>query len=122
MSKKILKKRSIAKRRQVRSRAKVSGTKEQPRLAVFRSLRHVSVQLVDDSIKKTIASASDKDIADADKKGKKPVEVASMVGKIVGEKAVKAGVKKAVFDRRSYKYHGRVKALADGAREAGLEF
>ena len=91
-------------------------------MAVFRSLRHISAQLIDDNTKKTIVSASDKDIADADKKGKKPVEVAGMVGKLVGDKAVKTDIKKAVFDRRSYKYHGRVKALADGAREAGLDF
>lgn len=118
----ILKKRTLAKRRRNRVRAKVSGTKEQPRLVVFRSLRHINVQLINDDVQKTLFSASDKELADTDKKGKKPVEVAQAVGILIGKKAVEGGIKKAVFDRRSYKYHGRVKALAEGARQAGLEF
>ncbi len=122
MIKNILKKRATAKRRQNKVRAKVSGTKASPRLVVFRSLTHISAQLIDDQAGKTLFSASDKEVTEADKKGKKPVEIAQAVGMLVGKKAVDGGIKKAVFDRRSYKYHGRVKALADGAREAGLEF
>jgi large subunit ribosomal protein L18 len=122
MSKNVLKKRAAAFRRKLRTRAKINGTAECPRLVVFRSLRHISAQAINDKDSKTLFSASDKDINEADRKGKKPVEVAEMVGKLVGAKIKGAGINKVVFDRRSNKYHGRVKALADGAREAGLEF
>ena len=122
MSKKILKKRSLAKRRQVRTRAKISGTAERPRLAVYRTLRHISVQVIDDLLGKTLVSVSDRDLSEAERKGKKPVEVAAAVGKMLGQKATEAGVSQVVFDRRSNKYHGRVKALAEAVRETGLEF
>ena len=104
-----------------RIRKIVSGTASQPRLAVFRSNKEIYAQLVDDVTGNTICSASsrDKDISSA--KGTK-TEIAALVGKSIGEKAVKAGVETISFDRGGYLYHGRVKSLADGAREAGLKF
>ena len=104
-----------------RIRKIVSGTASQPRLAVFRSNKEIYAQLVDDVTGKTICAASsrDKDISSA--KGTK-TEIAALVGKSIGEKAVKAGVETISFDRGGYLYHGRVKSLADGAREAGLKF
>ena len=104
-----------------RIRKIVSGTASQPRLAVFRSNKEIYAQLVDDVTGKTICAASsrDKDISSA--KGTK-TEIAALVGKSIGEKAVKAGVETISFDRGGYLYHGRVKSLAEGAREAGLKF
>jgi large subunit ribosomal protein L18 len=104
-------------RRHARSRAKISGTAEKPRLVVFRSLSFTYGQLVDDVAGKTIAEASDMKI----KKGSKS-ERAAEVGKTLAEKAKKAGVEACVFDRNGYNYHGRIKALAEGAREGGLKF
>jgi len=86
---------------------------------VFRSLKHIYVQVIDDATGKTLAASSDKLI---NGKGKGRTEVATMVGTDVAKKAVEAGVKEVVFDRGSYKYHGRVKALAEAAREGGLTF
>jgi large subunit ribosomal protein L18 len=105
------------KRRHARTRAKMSGSATIPRLIVFRSLRYIYAQLIDDSTGKTIASAHDMKAG----KGTK-VERAKAVGMELGEKAKKAKVEACVFDRNGYKYHGRVQALADGAREAGLKF
>ena len=104
-----------------RIRKIVSGTEARPRLSVFRSNKEIYAQIVDDVTGETISSASsrDKDIASA--KGNKS-EIAALVGKAIGEKAVKAGVETISFDRGGYLYHGRVKSLADGAREAGLKF
>ena len=104
-----------------RIRKIVSGTASQPRLAVFRSNKEIYAQLVDDVTGNTICAASsrDKDISSA--KGTK-TEIAALVGKSIGEKALKAGVETISFDRGGYLYHGRVKSLADGAREAGLKF
>ena len=104
-----------------RIRKIVSSTASQPRLAVFRSNKEIYAQLVDDVTGNTICAASsrDKDISSA--KGTK-TEIAALVGKSIGEKAVKAGVETISFDRGGYLYHGRVKSLADGAREAGLKF
>lgn len=104
-------------RRHVRTRAKMSGTAEKPRLVVFKSLNFTYGQLVDDSAGKTLAEASDMKI----KKGTKS-EKAMEVGKTLAEKAKKAGVESCVFDRNGYAYHGRIKALAEGAREGGLKF
>ena len=105
-----------------RIRKIVSGTASQPRLAVFRSNKEIYAQLIDDQTGKTIAAASsrDKEILDAKLTGK--IEVSSTVGKRIGELASKAGVSEVKFDRGGYLYHGRVKALADGAREGGLKF
>ena len=122
MSQKIDNKRKLAKRRQVRTRAKLHGTAKRPRLSIFRSLKHISVQMIDDDARKTLFAVSDKHLTEADKKGKKPVEIAAALGKLVGQKAKEAKISEIVFDRGSFKYHGRVKALADGAREAGLKF
>lgn len=104
-----------------RIRKTVSGTTQRPRLAVFRSNKEIYAQLIDDVNGKTISAASsrDKDI-DASKVNK--VEAAKLVGKAIAEKAIKAGVETITFDRGGYLYHGRVKSLAEGAREGGLKF
>ncbi len=103
-----------------RTKAKISGTAQKPRAAVYRSLRHISVQLIDDIAGKTIVSVGDTAVSSKSKKSKS--EIASAVGKLAAEKAKKAKITTVVFDRRCYKYHGRVKALADGMREGGLTF
>lgn len=105
-------------RRAHRTRARISGTQERPRLSVKRSAKHIYAQLIDDTTGRTLASSSDKE---ATSQGK-PVETAKEVGKILASKAMSTGVTKAVFDRGSYRYHGRVAALAEGAREGGLIF
>jgi large subunit ribosomal protein L18 len=104
-----------------RIRKVVSGTEARPRLSVFRSNKEIYAQVVDDVTGKTISAASsrDKDISSA--KGNK-TEIAALVGKAVADKALKAGVETIAFDRGGYLYHGRVKSLAEGAREAGLKF
>ncbi len=104
-----------------RIRKIVSGTEIRPRLTVFRSNKEIYAQIVDDVSGKTISAASsrDKDISSA--KGNK-TEIATLVGKAIAEKALKAGVEVIAFDRGGYLYHGRVKSLAEGAREAGLKF
>ncbi len=118
-----IKSREARKRRHRRIRAKLAGTAERPRLNVFRSLEHIYVQVIDDENGRTIVSAStvDKNLR-ADLDGKTKKEQATMVGKAVAERAQAAGVKQVVFDRGGYLYHGRIRALADGAREGGLEF
>jgi large subunit ribosomal protein L18 len=105
-------------RRHRRVRVKVMGNSERPRLSVYRSLHHVYAQLIDDSAGSTLAAASTVGL----KSGKKDVDAAAAVGKSIAEKAKEVGVTTAVFDRGGFLYHGRVKALADAAREAGLEF
>ncbi|MCS6788953.1 MAG: 50S ribosomal protein L18 [Patescibacteria group bacterium] len=102
-----------------RVRAKISGTPERPRLAVKRSNKNIYVQLIDDTVGKTLVSASSLELKDI-KLNK--TEMAKNVGKLIAEKALKQGIREVVFDRRWYKYHGRVKSLADAAREAGLKF
>jgi len=106
-----------------RVRTRVEGTPERPRLCVYRSLGHIYVQVVDDRTGKTLVSASslDKEVK-KQLKGGGNVAAAKVVGKAVAERALAAKIQKVVFDRGGYKYHGRVKALADAAREAGLEF
>ncbi len=106
-------------RRHRRVRRKVTGTAERPRLAVYRSNRGISAQLIDDVAGRTVAAASSQDQSLA-KKAR--AETPAAVGKLVAERAGKAGVTSVVFDRGGYLYHGRVKALADAARENGLEF
>jgi large subunit ribosomal protein L18 len=102
---------------------KVQGTTERPRLSVFRSLHHIYAQLVDDSQGNTLAAASssDKGLLPADAK-LSPKQRAELVGEALAKRAQERGLKLVVFDRGGYPYHGRVKALADGARKAGLEF
>lgn len=110
-------------RRHERVRKYLSGTTEKPRLAVFRSLSEIYAQVIDDSKGLTLVSASSVDHELRSKmKGKKKSEQAQMVGKSVAERAKKSGIKKVVFDRGGFRYMGRVKALAEAAREAGLEF
>jgi large subunit ribosomal protein L18 len=110
-------------RRHARVRKKVNGTTAQPRLCVYRSTRFIYAQVIDDSAGHTLAAASSIE-ADVKSKteGKTKMESAKVVGSLVGERAISKGVSKVVFDRGGYKYHGRVKVLADAAREAGLEF
>ncbi|MFA5008988.1 MAG: 50S ribosomal protein L18 [Candidatus Paceibacterota bacterium] len=100
-------------------RAKISGTAEKPRLCVFRSNTHIYAQLIDDSQKKTIISVKDNEI---DLKKKDKTSIAKEVGLLLAKKAIEKKIKEAVFDRGGYKYHGRVKSLAEGAREGGLKF
>jgi large subunit ribosomal protein L18 len=104
-------------------RSRLRARSERPRLSVFRSLTNISVQVIDDLEGKTLAAASslEKDLKTAIQ-GMNKTDAAKKVGELVGERAKKAGVSKVSFDRGTYKYHGRVKALADGARQAGLEF
>jgi len=104
-----------------RIRKVVSGTEARPRLAVFRSNKEIYAQLVDDVTGKTLVAASSRDKEISSEKGTKS-EIAALVGKAVAEKAKSAGVETVSFDRGGYLYHGRVKSLADGAREAGLKF
>jgi large subunit ribosomal protein L18 len=110
-------------RRQRRVRAKVSGTPDRPRLNVFRSARHIFAQIIDDSKGHTLVAAStlDKDIRVQAAALKKQDE-AKAVGKLLAQRAKDKGLKQVVFDRGGFQYHGRVKSLADGAREGGLEF
>jgi large subunit ribosomal protein L18 len=108
-------------RRQVRGRKKISGTAERPRVVVTRSSKHISVQVVDDVVGKTVASASTMEAEVRSLEGDKSAK-ARKVGELVAERAKAAGVSTAVFDRAGNQYHGRVAALADGAREGGLAF
>jgi large subunit ribosomal protein L18 len=104
-------------KRHLRVRNKISGTPERPRLVVFRSLKHIYAQLVDDTTSRTLATVSDLGIEQG-KKGERAAEV----GKLIAERAKTAGITRVVFDRAGYRYHGRIKAVADGARKGGLEF
>ena len=110
------------KKRHLRVRKKINGTSERPRLSVFRSSKHMYAQLIDDLKGRTLVSAS---TLDADLQGignGANVEAAKKVGELLAKRAKEQGVEKVVFDRSGYLYHGRVKALADAAREAGLDF
>jgi large subunit ribosomal protein L18 len=109
-------------RRHARVRKKVSGTAERPRLAVFRSNRHIYVQLIDDAAATTLAAASDAEVnggAQDDAEGK--IDRAKAVGKLIADKAKGAGIDRVVFDRGGRRFHGRVAAVAEGAREGGLQ-
>lgn len=118
-----VKSREARKRRQRRVRAKISGTAERPRLNVFRSLGNIYAQVIDDDAGHTIVAASSverelaPELEGKDKKGQ-----ATVVGKAVAERALQAGIEEVVFDRAGYPYHGRIKALAEAAREGGLKF
>lgn len=105
--------------RHARLRKRVSGTPEKPRLAVFRSLKHISAQIIDDTTGHTLVSASSRE---KDLKATGNKEGAKKVGSAIAERAKKAGLSTVIFDRGGFQYHGRVASLADGAREAGLEF
>ena len=103
-----------------RIRNRVSGTEKQPRLAVFRSLKHIYAQVIDDATGRTLVSAGT--LAKGSKTYGGNVSAAKEIGKQIAERAIGAGIKEVVFDRGGHRYHGRVKALADAAREAGLRF
>ena len=116
-------KNKIRLRKHVRVRKKISGTAQTPRLSVFRSSKHIYAQIIDDVSSTTLVAASSLDEAlkgKLDYTGNK--QAAKEVGKLLGTKAIDKGIKQVVFDRGGYLYHGRIKELADGAREAGLEF
>ncbi|SRR5579883_67593 len=104
-------------RRHLRVRKKLSGTPERPRLVVYRSLKHIYAQLVDDVAQRTLVTVSSHTVGEGKKTDK-----STAVGRTLAERAKGAGITRVVFDRAGYKYHGRVKAVADGAREGGLEF
>jgi large subunit ribosomal protein L18 len=103
-----------------RIRRKIAGTTERPRLAVHRSLKHISAQVIDDRVGRTLAAASS--LEKAAGAGGGNVAGAKQIGRLIAERALAKGVKQVVFDRGGYLYHGRVKAVAEAAREAGLEF
>lgn len=123
MSKQLEKKRLARLARHRRVRGKVDGTPERPRLNIFRSLTNIYAQVIDDHQGHTLVSAStiDKDVA-GQVEGKSKAEAAKIVGLVIAQRAKDAGISKVVFDRGGYKYHGRVAALAEGARAGGLEF
>lgn len=110
------------KRRHMRVRKKISGTPEKPRLNVYKSLKHIYAQIIDDESGNTLVAASTLDKAIKDSVTGCNVESAKKVGELIAKKAIEKGIKKVAFDRGGYIYHGRVKALAEAAREAGLEF
>lgn len=118
----------IKKKRQIRRkfsiRKKIFGTEDRLRLTVFRSLSHIYVQIINDVDKKTLVSAStlDKDVRDQIKAGMKKIDQSKLIGALIAKKAIEKNIKKVAFDRNGFLYHGRIKALADAAREAGLEF
>jgi large subunit ribosomal protein L18 len=116
-------KRESRNRRRVRIRKTVSGTPERLRLSVFRSLNHIYAQLIDDTKGHTVVAASTRDKeVQAEKIHKGNVQAAKHVGSLIAKKALERGIKKVVFDRSGYMYHGTIKALAEASREAGLEF
>ena len=116
----MLKKQEKRLRRHKKVRAKIDGTAQSPRLSVFRSAKHIYAQLINDEKRKTLVVASDLELKKS--KNAKKSELAKEVGKLIAKKAKELKVEKILFDRGGYKYHGRVKALADGAREGGLKF
>jgi large subunit ribosomal protein L18 len=120
MKNRIKEKRLMRRARRRRVRAKIFGTSKKPRLCVFRSNSHIYAQLIDDSAGRTLAAASDLNIKLS--KPSRKLDSASAVGEMLAKRAKEVNIKKAVFDRGGFAYHGRVKALADAARKAGLEF
>jgi len=110
-------------KRKKRIRKKIVGSNDQPRLSVFRSAKHIYAQVVDDSLGQTLAAASslEKTVRESSE-SKNKLNAANTVGKIIGQRALEKGVKRIVFDRNGFLYHGRIKAVSDGAREIGLKF
>lgn len=106
----------------LRIRKKISGTSERPRMSVFRSNKQIYVQLIDDLSGETLVSASSKNKEVATQKGVNKIEQAKLVGKLIAEKSLAKGIQSVVFDRNGYLYHGRIKNLAESAREGGLKF
>lgn len=116
----MLKKQQKRIRRHKRVRAKISGTKERPRLCIFKSTKYIYAQLIDDERGKTLVAVSSRELKKV--KNAKKVDLAKEVGKLIAKKAKDKKIEKVVFDRGGYQYHGRVKAVAEGAREGGLIF
>ena len=116
-------KRQARLKRKMSIRKKISGTSDRPRLSIFRSSKHIYAQVIDDTSGQTLAAACSSEKATKEQAGiENNVSSAQFVGKLIGERAVKKGIKKVVFDRNGFLYHGRVKAVSEGAREAGLDF
>lgn len=109
-------------KRSIRIRAKINGTKDRPRLCVFRSSRFIYAQIIDDTVQKTLVSANEKELKKTPGEKLNKFGRAKLVGQLLSQKAIKVKIEKIVFDRNGYKYHGRIKALADAAREGGLKF
>jgi large subunit ribosomal protein L18 len=110
-------------RRHLRVRKRLRGTEQRPRLSVYRSLSHIYAQVIDDDTGHTLAAASDLEATTRGQvNGKRKTEVAKLVGELVAQRARERGISQVVFDRGGYQFHGRVKALAEAAREAGLKF
>lgn len=111
-------------KKRARIRKKISGTSSRPRLTVYRSQKHIYAQIIDDVAGKTLVTSStlSKDLKEELAKVKTPIEVCKVIGKATAKKALEKNIREVVFDRNGYLYHGRVKAIADGAREAGLKF
>jgi len=123
MKKRLRKKKELHKKRELRTRNKIFGTPERPRLTVSRSNKHIYAQIVNDLFTESLAQVSDLSPSLSNKvEGKTKTEKSRIVGKKIGEMALDQGIEKVVFDKGGYKYHGRVKAVAEGAREAGLNF
>ncbi|MEE9225677.1 MAG: 50S ribosomal protein L18 [Bacteroidota bacterium] len=122
----MIKKDRYAQRARIKQRIRkiVAGTSERPRLTIYRSLKHIYAQIVDDSAGNTLVAAStrSKELRDKLKATKSPVSASKLVGVSLAQKALERNIDKVVFDRNGYRYHGNVKALADGAREGGLKF
>jgi len=120
----IKKNKNIRLRSKIKIRGKISGLADKPRLTVYRSLNNMYVQLIDDSDGNTLVTAStlSKDLKEELKNSKGKISKSKMVGKLVAKKALEKNISQVVFDRNGYRYHGRVKAIADGAREGGLKF
>ncbi len=119
------KKQQLFERRTRRARAKIYGTSERPRLSVRRSSKHISAQIIDDARGNTLAAVFDNELRDKKVKAEgltRKIAVAFAAGKLLASKALDKGIKQIIFDRRGYRYHGRVKAFADGLRAGGLEF
>ena len=119
MANKEKNKQQLRKRRKQRVKAKIFGSAKRPRLNVFRSLKHHYVQLIDDNKGVTLAAVKDTEVKA--KTGTK-TDIAFKIGELIAQKATKLGIKEVVFDKSSYKYHGRIKAIAEGARKGGLNF
>jgi len=115
-----MQKKTQKEKRKTRVRIKIKGTAKKPRLSVFRSNKRIYAQLIDDGARKTLLAASEKEIKSKTKQVK--TEKAKLVGEVLAKKALKKKIKQVVFDRGSYRYRGRVKALAEGARKGGLKF
>lgn len=124
LKKKVKKNKLLRNRRKISIRKKISGTAERPRLSIYRSLSHIYAQGIDDVNKVTLCAVStlSPNFKEKKKDNMKPLEKASLIGELFAKKCLEKNIKKVSFDRNGFKYHGRVKALAEGARKAGLEF